>query len=78
MVSRAWKMFAVGITPSSAHTHTITAALHSASSTGRYRLINFKAALINISMLTVDEMASCNMKGIAYNDEPTENCHPTL
>ncbi len=38
----------------------------------------FKAALINIFVLTIDQMTLCNVKGVPGSDEPTENYHPTL
>ena len=37
-----------------------------------------KAALINIFILTVDQMTMCNVKGVACSDEPTENYHSNL
>lgn len=40
--------------------------------------IVFKAALVNISILTMAQIATCNLKGIILIDKPTENDHPTL
>ena len=31
----------------------------------------FKAALINIFMLTMDQMSKCNVKDVTRNDKPT-------
>lgn len=33
----------------------------------------FKAVLINIFTITMDQVAMCNMKELARSDEPTEN-----
>ncbi len=40
--------------------------------------ILIKAALINISTLTMDQMTMCNVKEVARSDEHTEDYHPTL
>ncbi len=37
--------------------------------------IYFKAALINIFILTLDEMTMCNVKGLVCSGQPTENYH---
>lgn len=37
-----------------------------------------KAAVINNFVSTVDQMAMCNMKGVARIKEPTDNYHPSL
>ncbi len=37
-----------------------------------------KAALINIFILTMDQITLCNVKSVAHNVEPTENYLPTL
>lgn len=43
-------------------------------------LINIrrKTALIIIFISPMDQIISCNMKGVTGCDEPTENYHPTL
>lgn len=38
---------------------------------------DIKAALINIVISTMNEMAKFKVKGVTYSDEPTEN-YPTL
>lgn len=37
-----------------------------------------KAAIINLFILTMDQITMCNMKGVTHNDEPTGNYHLTL
>ncbi len=37
---------------------------------------DLKAAIINIFLLTMDQMTTCNVKGVSHSDEPTENYHP--
>ncbi len=37
-----------------------------------------KAAIINIFILTMDQMTVCNVKGVAHSDELTENYCSTL
>ncbi len=39
---------------------------------------NFKAALISIFISTMGQMIMCNVKGVAYSNNPTENYHPIL
>lgn len=36
-----------------------------------------KAAQINIVILTMDQMTSCNVKGVAHSNNPTGNYHRT-
>lgn len=36
------------------------------------------AALINIFMLTVDQIIMCNVKAAAHDEKPIENEQPTL
>ena len=36
---------------------------------------NFDTALIEIFILTVEQMVICNVKGVAHSDKPTENYH---
>lgn len=38
----------------------------------------FIAALINIFMLTKDQIIMCNVKAAAHDEKTTENQHPTL
>ena len=39
---------------------------------------SFKAAVINIFMLTTDQMTTCNVKVIAQTDKPIETYRPAL
>ena len=39
-------------------------------------LFVFKAAQINISALRIDQIITCNVKGVACSDEPTEKYPP--
>ncbi len=41
-------------------------------------LLPFKAALINIFMLTMDEKTMCNVKGVAHRDKPLPASHPSV
>ncbi len=36
-----------------------------------------KAALINIFILAIDQMTTCNVKHVTHHGKPTENDHPT-
>lgn len=40
-------------------------------------MLQFKAALINIFILIMDQMTAYILKAVAHGDKPTENCHPT-
>ncbi len=37
--------------------------------------LQLKAALMNIFMLTMNQITKCNVKGITHNDKPMENYH---
>lgn len=37
-----------------------------------------KAALINMFALTMDQMTTCNVKGVTHTDKTTETYHQTL
>ncbi len=39
---------------------------------------DLKVALINISVLTIDQMIMCNVKRLTCSDNPMENYHPSL
>lgn len=41
-------------------------------------LISLKAAVINIFIITMDQMTICIMKDASFSDKPTENYHLTL
>lgn len=41
------------------------------------RKYNFKAALIIMFILTLDQMAMCNLEVVAHSDEHTKNYYPT-
>lgn len=40
--------------------------------------LHLKAAPINIILLTVDQLAVCNVKAVAHSDKLIENYHLTL
>ena len=39
---------------------------------------HIKAALVNISILTMNQMNVCNVRSVVHIDKRTENHHPTL